>query len=41
MPDQDEHDAVTVDQFTKQAVPFASLHTSSTYADILRLTSLA
>ena len=32
-----DHDAVTIDQFTKQAGPFASLHTARTDADILRL----
>jgi SAM-dependent methyltransferase len=37
MPDRGDHDAVTVDQFTKQAEPFASLHTARTDADILRL----
>ncbi len=28
MPVQDDHDAVTLDQFTRQAEPFASLHTA-------------
>jgi ubiquinone/menaquinone biosynthesis C-methylase UbiE len=37
MPDRDDHDAVTVDQFTRQAGPFASLHTARSDADILRL----
>src|SRR3954470_19272449 len=37
MPHRDDHDAVTIDQFTKQAEPFASLHTARTDADILRL----
>jgi ubiquinone/menaquinone biosynthesis C-methylase UbiE len=37
MPHRDEHDAMTIDQFTKQAEPFASLHTARTDADILRL----
>src|SRR4051794_10115715 len=37
MQDRDDHDAVTLDQFTRQAEPFASLHTARTDADILRL----
>jgi ubiquinone/menaquinone biosynthesis C-methylase UbiE len=37
MPDRDDHDAVTIDQFTRQAEPFASLHTVRSDADILRL----
>jgi SAM-dependent methyltransferase len=37
MPDRDEHDAVTIEQFTRQAQPFASLHTAHSDADILRL----
>lgn len=37
MPDRDDHDAVTIDQFTSQAEPFASLHTARSDADILRL----
>ncbi len=32
-----DHDAVTIDQFTKQAIPFAALHTVRTDAEILRL----
>ena len=31
------HDAVTVEQFTKQAEPFAALHTLRTDAEIIRL----
>jgi ubiquinone/menaquinone biosynthesis C-methylase UbiE len=31
------HEAVTVEQFTKQAAPFAALHTSGADADVLRL----
>lgn len=34
---RDDHDAVTIDQFTRQAGPFASLHTAASDADILRL----
>lgn len=37
MPDRADHDALTIDQFTRQAEPFASLHTARTDADILRL----
>src|SRR5215203_1060040 len=34
---RDDHDAVTIDQFTKQAGPFASLHQARTDAEILHL----
>jgi SAM-dependent methyltransferase len=34
---QTDHDAVTIDQFTRQAEPFAALHTIRSDADILRL----
>jgi SAM-dependent methyltransferase len=37
MPNRDDHDAVTVEQFTRQAKPFARLHTARSDADILRL----
>jgi hypothetical protein len=37
VPGRDDHDAVTTDQFTRQAEPFASLHTARTDAAILRL----
>src|SRR5262245_2034146 len=37
MSGEADHDAVTLDQFTRQAEPFASLHTARTDADILRL----
>jgi SAM-dependent methyltransferase len=33
----DAHEAVTIDQFTRQAGPFAALHTADSDADILRL----
>ncbi len=36
MPDHD-HDAITVDQFTRQSEPFAALHTTRIDADILAL----
>jgi ubiquinone/menaquinone biosynthesis C-methylase UbiE len=36
-PGRDEHDAVIIDQFTRQAEPFARMHTAATDADILRL----
>jgi SAM-dependent methyltransferase len=34
--DHDDHDAVTVEQFTRQAEPFAALHTTRSDADILK-----
>jgi SAM-dependent methyltransferase len=37
MPGEDDHNAITIDQFTRQAEPFASLHTARTDIDILRL----
>lgn len=37
MPNRDEHDAITINEFTKQAQPFASLHTAHSDADLLRL----
>src|SRR5437868_5138235 len=39
MPDRpaDDHDAVTVGQFTKQAGPFAALHTARSDAGIIAL----
>ncbi len=37
MPNREGHDAVTIDQFTKQAGPFAALHTLRTDAEIIRL----
>jgi SAM-dependent methyltransferase len=33
----DDHDAVTIDQFTRQAGPFAERHTARTDAEVLRL----
>ena len=32
-----DHDAVAIEQFTKQAVPFAALHTARSDADLLQL----
>ena len=37
MTDRDDHDAVTIDQFTRQAGPFAALHTARSDAEILSL----
>jgi ubiquinone/menaquinone biosynthesis C-methylase UbiE len=37
MPNREGHDAVTIEQFTKQAEPFAALHTLRTDAEIIRL----